>query len=43
MNTKKYLKYSFLPLALMLGGLAFTACTDDIEAVSLSTRGHTTP
>ena len=31
MNTKKYLKYSFLPLALMLGGLAFTACTDDIE------------
>ena len=31
MNTKKYLKYSFLPLVLMLGGLAFTACTDDIE------------
>lgn len=31
MNTKKYLKYSILPLALMLGGLAFTACTDDIE------------
>ena len=27
MNTKKYLKYSFLPLVLMLGGLAFTACT----------------
>ena len=42
MNTKKYLKYSILPLALMLGGLAFTACTDDIAA-SLSTRGHTTP
>ena len=31
MNTKKYLKYSILPLALMLGGMAFTACTDDIE------------
>ena len=46
MNTKKYLKYSFLPLVLMLGGLAFTACTDDrssARAASLSTKGHTTP
>lgn len=43
MNTKKYLKYSFLPLALMLGGLAFTACTDALRAASLSTKGHTTP
>lgn len=31
MNTKKYLKQGLLPVALMLGGLAFTACTDDIE------------
>lgn len=31
MKTKKYLKQSLLPVALMLGGLAFTACTDDIE------------
>lgn len=31
MNTKKYLKKGLLPVALMLGGLAFTACTDDIE------------
>lgn len=28
---KKYLKNSVLPFALMLGGLAFTACADDIE------------
>ena len=31
MNTKKYLNGSVLPLALMLGGLAFTACADDIQ------------
>lgn len=31
MNTKKYLKQGILPFALMLGSLAFTACTDDIE------------
>lgn len=31
MNTKKYLKQGILPLALMLGGMVFTACTDDIE------------
>lgn len=30
MNTIKYLKQGILPLALVLGGLAFTACTDDI-------------
>ena len=36
MNTKKYLKYSILPLALMLGGLAFTACTDAVSYTHLT-------
>lgn len=43
MNTKKYLKYSFLPLVLMLGGLAFTPAPTTSRAASLSTKGHTTP
>ncbi len=30
MNTKKYMTQSFLSLALMFGGVAFTSCTDDI-------------
>lgn len=32
MITKKYLKLGFLPIAMMLCGVVFTSCADDIEA-----------
>lgn len=32
MNTTKYLKQGIIPLVLMLGAMASTACSDDIEA-----------
>lgn len=39
MNTIKYLRKSIFSIALLFGGIAFTACTDDIEAGKGSDEG----